>query len=258
METPAAGTPPAGILVVTGTGTGVGKTVVVAAIAAVATAAGRRVAVLKPAQTGVTGDEPGDVAEVQRLAGVATACELARYPDPLAPLTAARRAGLPPVTATDAARAAADLARTHDLVLVEGAGGLLVRFDHSGTLADIAAALSAPTLVVAAAGLGTLNATALTTEALRMRGLRRAGVVIGSWPDEPDLAARCNLVDLPVVADEPLVGVLPAGAATLDRHAFLAVARHGLGPSLGGRMEQTDLTRLSRSCISLRHPAEAH
>ncbi len=232
------------VLVVTGTGTGVGKTVVVAAIAALATAAGRTVAVLKPAQTGVSDTEPGDLAEVTRLAGPLTTRELARYPEPLAPATAARRSGRPAVTVAEAAAAALALARDHDLVLVEGAGGLLVRFaDHTGTtLADVAAALDAPVLVVTEAGLGTLNATALTTEALRSRGLRPAGLVIGSWPAEPDLAARCNLADLPDVAGTPLLGALPEGMGALDRAAFLAAADAGLAQELGGHL---DVTRLS-------------
>ena len=156
------------ILVVTGTGTGVGKTVVTAAIAALHPG---RVAVLKPAQTGVAAGEPGDLADVVRLAAPTTVCELARYPDPLAPATAARRAGRPALEPAAAVEAARLLAQSHDLVLVEGAGGLLVRFTaEGGTLADVAARLDAPVLVVAAAGLGTLNATALTVEALQTRG----------------------------------------------------------------------------------------
>lgn len=231
-------------LVVTGTGTGVGKTVVVAALAAVAAAAGRRVAVLKPAQTGVADGEPGDLAEVARLGGAGLTCrELARYPDPLAPDTAARRSGRAPVTAAAAGAAVARLAADHDLVLVEGAGGLLVRFDpDGGTLADVARIAGAPVLVVTEAGLGTLNVTALTTEALRSRELRCAGLVIGSWPAEPGLAARCNLEDLPRVAGAPVVGALPAGAAALPAARFVEVALAGLAPCLGGRF---DVARLS-------------
>lgn len=220
------------VLVVTGTGTGVGKTVVTAALAALAVAGGRRVAVVKPAQTGVAPGEPGDLAEVRRLVGSAhalTTLELARYPDPLAPATAAARAGRPAVTAADAAEAAAKLAAEHDLVLVEGAGGLLVRFAGTDTLADVAAALAAPVLVVAAARLGTLNHTALTTEALAARRLRCPGVVIGAWPAEPDLAARCNLADLPEVTGVPLLGRLPAGAGRLAPDEFLVTARAALG-----------------------------
>ncbi|MDX3033394.1 dethiobiotin synthase, partial [Streptomyces scabiei] len=189
------------VLVVTGTGTEVGKTVTTAAVAAVALASGRSVAVLKPAQTGVRPDERGDADEVARLAGAVTVRELARYPEPLAPATAARRAGLPAVHPEDVAEAAAKLAADHDLVLVEGAGGLLVRFDETGgTLADTARLLGAPVLLVASAGLGTLNTTELTARELAVREVELAGVVIGSWPEVPDLASRCNLADLPVVA----------------------------------------------------------
>ncbi|MDX3565858.1 dethiobiotin synthase, partial [Streptomyces scabiei] len=202
------------VLVVTGTGTEVGKTVTTAAVAAVALASGRSVAVLKPAQTGVRPDERGDADEVARLAGAVTVRELARYPEPLAPATAARRAGLPAVHPEDVAEAAAKLAADHDLVLVEGAGGLLVRFDETGgTLADTARLLGAPVLLVASAGLGTLNTTELTARELAVREVELAGVVIGSWPEVPDLASRCNLADLPVVAAAPLVGAVPAGAS---------------------------------------------
>ncbi|MEU0173599.1 dethiobiotin synthase [Streptomyces massasporeus] len=223
------------VLVITGTGTEVGKTVVTAAVAATAVAAGRSVAVLKAAQTGVGPDEPGDAAEVARLAGPVTTAELARFPEPLAPATAARRAGRTPVHPHEVAEAAAKLATEHDLVLVEGAGGLLVRFDAAGgTLADAARLLSAPVLVVTPAGLGTLNTTELTARELRARGLDLAGIVIGSWPAAPDLAARCNLADLPDVAEAPLLGSVPAGSGALSPAAFQAAAPHWLAPRLDG------------------------
>lgn len=224
------------VLVVTGTGTGVGKTVVTAALAALAAADGRRVAVLKPAQTGVAPGEPGDLDEIARLVGSGiTLRELARYPDPLAPATAARRSGAAPVTPAAVTETARALAGDHDLVLVEGAGGLLVHLDgDGGTLADAAVALGAPVLVVVTAGLGTLNATALTVEALHIRGLTVAGVVIGAWPAAPDLAARCNLEDLPRVTGVPLLGALPEDAGTLTPAEFFALARHGLATELGG------------------------
>ncbi|SDD24498.1 dethiobiotin synthase [Streptomyces sp. AmelKG-A3] len=222
------------VLVVSGTGTEIGKTVVTAAVAAAFQ--DRRVAVLKPAQTGLAPGEPGDAAEAARLAGAhVTAVELARFPEPLAPETAARRAGLPPVRPYEVAEAAQKLATEHDLVLVEGAGGLLVRYDGEGsTLADAARLLAAPVLIVAPAGLGTLNATALTAEALRTRGLECPGVVVGSMPDDADLASRCNLDDLPVAAGAPLLGVLPAGAGSLEPAGFRARAASWLAPELGG------------------------
>ncbi|MEW2292426.1 dethiobiotin synthase [Streptomyces sp. NPDC006743] len=231
------------VLVITGTGTEVGKTVATAAVAAAALAAGRSVAVLKAAQTGVGPDERGDADEVARLAGPVTAREVARYPEPLAPGTAALRAGRAPVRPEEVAEAAAKLATEHDLVLVEGAGGLLVRFDAAGgTLADAAKLLRAPVLVVASAGLGTLNTTELTARALRERELALLGVVIGSWPARPDLACRCNVADLPLVAGAPLLGALPEGAGALAPAAFRRDAGQWLAPRLDGSWDAAAFT----------------
>jgi dethiobiotin synthetase len=198
------------VIVVTGTDTGVGKTIVSAALAALTPGA----VYVKPAQTG----DDDDAATVARLSGAPTHT-LARYPEPLAPATAARRAGMTPVTPGDVAAFVRNL--DADTVIVEGAGGLLVAFDdEGGTLADVAALLDAPVVVVARAGLGTLNHTALTLEALHTRGLHCLGVVIGSWPREPDLAAHCNLHDL-----GPLLGRIPEGAGDLTREDFLATVQ---------------------------------
>ncbi|SEL91773.1 dethiobiotin synthase [Streptacidiphilus jiangxiensis] len=230
------------ILLVTGTNTEIGKTVTTAAVAALAVADGRKVAVMKPAQTGMAPGEPGDLEDVRRLAGELTFSELARYPEPLAPGTAAARAGMRPITPAEIAAEAARLAQTHDLVLVEGAGGLLVRFDAEGSsLADVPAELAklghaAEALVVVTAALGTLNLTELTAEALRARNIPLRGIVIGGWPQEPDLAMRCNLLDLPLVADAPLLGALPTACAGPDvtPETFLPIARASLAPALGG------------------------
>ncbi len=224
------------ILVVTGTGTEVGKTIATAAVASAAVGQGRRVAVVKPAQTGLLPGEPGDVDEVQRLVPAVDIAELYRYPDPLAPNTAARRSGLPAPDLCVVVQRVRQLATTHDLVLVEGAGGLLVGLDAAGhTLADLALQLGdVSVLVVAAAALGTLNATALTAEALAVRGLRCAGVVIGSWPATPDLAERCNIEDLPPAAGAPLLGCLPERSGDLSPTAFAVMAQRWLHPDLGG------------------------
>jgi dethiobiotin synthetase len=244
------------VLVVTGTGTGVGKTVVSAAVVALALARGASVAYVKAAQTGVpdghrargAGDtaDPADVYVVRSLAGLppADAFELSRYPDPLSPAAAARLSGRPAVPMRDVAARVGELAESYRLVVVEGAGGLLVRFDEEGgTVADLARLVAAPVLVVTAAGLGTLNHTALTLEALAHRGLDLAGVVIGSWPQDPDLATRSNVADLEMLAARPLAGALAslAGAPTpLDAASFSYLARAGLAPALGGRFDPAE------------------
>ena len=208
------------ITVVTGTSTGVGKTVATAALAATATGS---VAVVKPLQTGAR-DGDSDAREIARLTGVET-FEWTVLDEPLAPDTAARlqRVEIAPV-ASYVSRIAE---LPHDHVFVEGAGGLLVRLDGAGgTLLDLAGALDAvadvEVVVVVAAGLGTLNHTELTVDALRARGLTVRGLVVGAWPAEPGLAERCNLEDLQRLA--PLLAVIPAGAGTLDRAAFTAGA----------------------------------
>ncbi|WP_020392000.1 dethiobiotin synthase [Kribbella catacumbae] len=217
------------VLFVTGTDTGVGKTVVTAALAASAVG---RVAVVKPAQTGVTADEPGDLQEVQRLTGLDDLHEGVRLLEPLAPTTAGRRQGVALPSVDEHAQTIEKLAADRDLVLVEGAGGLLVGLDDDGNdLADLAAGLEIPFafVVVARAGLGTLNHAGLTVEALRARGLPIAGLVIGSWPAEPDLAEQCNLDDLPTTTGVPVIGRVPAGAGDLDREAFVAAAAGWFG-----------------------------
>ncbi len=232
------------ILVVTGTGTGVGKTVVTAAVAALAAARGARVAVVKPAQTGLTPGEDGDLQDVRRLAAITDVHEYVRYPDPLSPAAAARRAGRPALDLRDAADRIRALADVRDLVVVEGAGGLLVRFDEEGgTLADLARVLEADVLVATDPSLGTLNHTALTLEAMAHRGVGLAGVVLGAWPAEPDLACRSNVRDLETLAARPLTGAMPAGAGGLDAAEFLLAAQSGLGPELGGRFDAADFRR---------------
>jgi dethiobiotin synthetase len=218
------------VVVITGTSTDVGKTIVTAALAARALDEGERVAVVKPVQTG-TADGDSDAGEIHRLTGV-TVHEWTTLPEPLAPDTAARRAGVAIPHVHEYADRICDLARTHDLVLVEGAGGLLVRLDTSGgTLLTLADALrrhhpdlAVSFVVVAAAGLGTLNHTELTVRALRTDGFEPAGVVVGSWPAEPGLAERCNVEDLPRVTGVPLLGMVPAGAGALGRSDFAPAA----------------------------------
>ena len=222
-----------GTVIVTGTDTGVGKTIVTAAIAAAATAAGLRVAVVKPAQTGVTTGEETDAATITRLANPASVRTLAAYPDPLAPLAAARVSGERPLTVMAAHLGVRDVGRNHDLTLVEGAGGLLVQLGEGGwTVADLAMSLGGTAVVVARAGLGTLNHVALTLEALGRRNVP-ALVVIGAWPASPELVHRTNLHDL---AGE-LAGVVPAGAGGMAPSVFRREAPHWLSGALFGHFD---------------------
>lgn len=216
------------VLVVTGTDTDVGKTVATAALATLVPDP----YVLKPAQTGVGPDEPGDLAEVRRLVGDVPGHEGLRLRDPLAPDTAARLEGAHLPDAAEIAEVVAGLA-DRQTVLLEGAGGVLVNVVSDGTLLEVADALAArgvrlSFVVVARAGLGTLNHATLTVQAIQGRGHAVAGVVVGSWPDEPGLAEQQNLIDLPDYTGVPLLGRIPQGAGSWDRDAFVHAAPNWL------------------------------
>ncbi|MFC7849948.1 dethiobiotin synthase [Arthrobacter sp. NPDC057388] len=210
------------VVLVTGTDTGVGKTITTAALAAVLHERGRRVAVYKPCQSGAA-DGDSDAAEVVRLAGVCAEAGVVLQ-QPMAPVAAAAIDGTPlPALAAHAERIR-HLTAAHDHVLVEGAGGVLVELDSvGGTLADLGSLLCAAFVLVARPGLGTLNHTALTLEALAARGLDVLGVVLGSWPVSPDAVHHSNrqaLGALPV----PLIGTLPERASELSPADFRAGA----------------------------------
>jgi len=133
-----------------------------------------------------------------------------------------------------------------DVVVVEGAGGLLVPFSDSTDMADLATALGVPLLVVALPGLGTLNHIALTLEAASIRGLEIAGVVLCGFPAGPGLAEATN----PGAIGE-LAGVVPH-LAGLDVDRGIVPAgfepEPWLVPSLGGSFDVAAfLRRLSRT-----------
>ncbi|MGO4958388.1 dethiobiotin synthase [Luteococcus sp. Sow4_B9] len=211
------------IVIITGTNTDVGKTVATAAIASVLRERGCEVLAVKPIQTGEPAGR-GDAQTIERLAGVPTLDHL-RYPEPLAPNLSARRAGMAQARLDDVADFLLALDAPQRTVLVEGAGGLLVRLADDWTLADLAAKLEAPVLVVTSTGLGSLNLAELTVEAARSRGLEVIGLVGGSIEDPDDLATRLNLSELPAVTGVPLLGVLPVGAGDLPCGEFAQVAR---------------------------------
>src|SRR5439155_1411483 len=140
-------------------------TVVTAALALALHARGVDAGVVKPVQSGALADDPeGDAALLKRWTGVPESVdEIAPYcfAAPLAPLISAELEGCA-VSLADAAAAVEAVAARHEAVLVEGAGGLLVPAGPGWTIGDLAAELGLPLLVVARAGLGTVNHTALT------------------------------------------------------------------------------------------------
>jgi dethiobiotin synthetase len=183
---------------VTGTGTEVGKTVVAAAFARTLAAEGARVAVFKPAVTGLddhagNGGEP-DHELLRRAAGSDQPDdEIApyRYGPPASPHLAAELAGesINPARLVAAARAAA---RRADVLVCEGVGGMLVPLAPGYLVRDLARELGLPVAIAATPGLGTINHALLTLEAARAADLRVTAVVLTPWPEEPDAVERSN------------------------------------------------------------------
>lgn len=172
---------------VTGTGTEVGKTVVAAVLARTLAAEGKRVAVFKPAVTGLEEEGETDHALLRRASGSSQSDEEIapyRYGPPASPHLAAALTGeeIEPEQLREGAREAAASA---DAIVCEGVGGLLVPLSPTYLVRDLAADLGYPLVIVASPGLGTINHTLLTLEAARATGLEIAAVVLNPWPDEP-------------------------------------------------------------------------
>jgi len=197
---------------VTATDTGVGKTFITAALAMALRARGRDVAVLKPVQSGATSTDPAGDAALLGADCVYT------FAAPLAPLVAARAEGRTIEPGPILARAE-ELAREHELLLLEGAGGLLTPLAEGFDLADLAVAIGLPLIVVARAGLGTVNHTLLTIEAARRRELEIAGVVLNGKTDE-STAENAALIEagsgMQVIAQVPWLADPADAASYLD------------------------------------------
>jgi len=178
---------------ITGTDTGVGKTIVAAALALYLRKSGIRVAVLKPVTSGavvINGRLSSEDAELLRWASACTApdTDIAPYlfREQIAPSESAAREGV--VIQIDPIRDAFErLSSSHDFVIVEGAGGLLVPLAEGFLIADLAKELSLPLLIVARPNLGTVNHTFLTCECARSRGIDILGVVINGQSAQPDI-----------------------------------------------------------------------
>jgi dethiobiotin synthetase len=179
---------------VTGTGTEVGKTVVAATIARTLATEGKRVAVFKPAVTGLDEEAETDHALLRRASGSDQSDEQIapyRYGPPASPHLAAALAGeeIDPQRLRQAAAVAAEGA---DAIVCEGVGGLLVPLSPNYLVRDLAADLGYPLVVVASPGLGTINHTLLTVEAARAAGLEVDAIVLTPWPEEPTEIERSN------------------------------------------------------------------
>lgn len=179
-------------LFITATGTEAGKTIVSRALAAALTAAGKDVAAIKPIETGLPAGPVGSATDAALLADACGKPHLANAPGlyrarlPAAPYAVSLATGdaapdLPALT-----RAIAVAAHRSDLVLIEGAGGLLVPLDRERTVADLIAALGLPLALVAPNALGVLSHALTAAESAARRNLPVAALILTDLTPESD------------------------------------------------------------------------
>ena len=106
-----------------------------------------------------------------------------------------------------------------DYLLVEGVGGILSPISDQSLVVDLAVQVGYPLLIIARAGLGTINHTLLTIEVARQHGLSIAGVVFNQATPELDSSARFNCEDLCLRTEVPFLGTMPFGSHSLLNHA---------------------------------------
>jgi len=222
---------------VTGTDTGVGKTTVSRSLLAAATARGLHTRCFKPVESGCSRAADGALVPrdahalweaTDRTQPLESVC-LYRFEEPVAPGVAATRLGTSIDLGAITAAVAAIRAASPDLLLVEGAGGLLVPLGGGQSIANLAILLGLPLLIVARPTLGTINHTLLTIEAAHRRGLVTQGVIFssGSAVEAADISS--NAAEIWSGSGVPVVGTLPyQHDLSLDRLAAAVEAVPGL------------------------------
>ena len=201
-------------LFISGTDTGVGKTIVTAGIAAALRDDGEDIGVWKPVQSGALANDPdSDAYRLKQLSGVEDSCtEIAPlvFPAPLTPLLAAEAAGKS-LTMEEVVDAGRLLQKRHSALLVEGAGGLAVPLTRTEMMAHLAARLRLPLLLVARAGLGTINHTLLSSWYARELGIEVAGVILNEATPEvsADESVKTNARMIEHYGQVPVWGTFP-------------------------------------------------
>lgn len=205
-------------LFITGTDTGVGKTIVSGAIAGYLKSQKVNVGVMKPAESGCLPDPKNsktlirsDTLFLKKMAKAGDMIDLINpyyFEAPLAPAIAAELEKKE-ISIDKILSCFQVLLKFHPTLLVEGAGGLFVPLTRQKMMIDLIQLLQLPVLLVARAGLGTINHTLLSIEALQHRKIKIAGVVLNHSSAETDLSSKYNLETLKKNTDVPIWGEFP-------------------------------------------------
>lgn len=201
---------------ITGTDTGVGKTVITAGLAGCLKQRGIDVGVMKPVQSGGirkgSGLVSADALLVMKTAGINDSLELVNpycLEAPLAPKVAAGFADIE-IKPAGIMSAYQKLRSRHELMLVEGAGGIMTPLAERLLVADLIVMFGLPVIIVARPSLGTVNHTLLTIEYARSRGIRVAGIVINNLKKEENgMAEKTSPTLIAEFSGLPVLGIVP-------------------------------------------------
>jgi len=200
---------------ITGTDTGVGKTLISGAIAAALSKRGIDVGVMKPVESGCSRSKdkliPSDAIFLKQFSGSQDDLDLInpyRLEHPLAPATAAEMEGVK-IELKRVEDAYERMESNHDLMLVEGAGGLLVPLNDSLLIVDLIKSLHLPALVIACSSLGTINHTLLTLRTAEASGIEVLGVIINHATPHVGIAEETCLSSIQKFTHIPIFGVFP-------------------------------------------------
>ncbi|MBW7957091.1 MAG: dethiobiotin synthase [Deltaproteobacteria bacterium] len=201
---------------ITGTDTGVGKTEVACMLARAFRAAGLKPGVMKPVETGCPERDgrllPMDALKLKEASGTDADLDLInpyRFAPPLAPITASELSGIS-IDFQKIKSCAKELSNTHDVMLVEGAGGLLTPIVQGKYMADLALDLGLPIIIVSANRLGTINHTLLTARCAAALRLKVAGIILNNpAPRRDDLSLTHNRAELERLSPAPVLFEAP-------------------------------------------------
>jgi dethiobiotin synthetase len=224
---------------ITGTDTGVGKTLVTVQIGKAIQSKNISLGAMKPIETGVSSSLVptvlSDASLLKTTLMITNPMEIIspyRYQTPVAPLLASDLENSP-IVPQAIIESYKKLASQYKVVLVEGAGGLLVPINRDYLIADLAKEINLPLIIVSPFRLGTINHTALTIEAARARGLKIEGIIFNclekGQPTEfekynPEILEK--IYDVPVIAISPFMGTDPKtklsqnDSSSIDGNAF--------------------------------------
>jgi len=200
---------------ITGTDTGVGKTLVTGGLCLSLRAQGIGAGVMKPVETGCPprGKKlvPQDALFLKNLLKLKDKLDVIapyRFRAPLAPFLAGKMEGVR-ISLSKISRALNALVSRHDIILVEGAGGLLVPLTKTLTYAELCKRLVLPIILVVSNRLGAINHTLLTLRAAESLGIECLGIILNTGEKTHDLAQKTNRRVLDAVCGTPVIGEIP-------------------------------------------------